>query len=277
MPLTSGCRRSYRRRASTATRISGRKAYGPEQLGRSDEFAQRRGPAVRLHDDRGAWQTVYVSLANSDGMVTHCGDPRNAFELLSLRERMRDWRFYDRFRTDTDAPARQRQVGTTTPVLASDGADLSAAVQTILEIGDADAFHAMADEAFPGLRVALEETDGVFSLVMRQHGLLRLLQAAELSDGTLRYLLLVAALLSPRPPDLPVLKAPERSLHPDLLPSLARLVAEGARRSRAILVTHSAPLVDALADTSTPVVLEKRFGETLVRDGDPPPWTWSSR
>ena len=49
---------------------------------------------------------------------------------------------------------------------------------------------------------------------MRQHGLLRLLRAAELSDGTLRYLLLVAALLTPRPPPLLVLNEPETSLHP---------------------------------------------------------------
>jgi len=49
---------------------------------------------------------------------------------------------------------------------------------------------------------------------MHQHGLLRPFRAGELSDGTLRYLLLVAALLSPRPPSLMVLNEPETSLHP---------------------------------------------------------------
>ena len=248
-----------------------------ERLGRANEFAQRRGPAVRLRDDRGVWQAVHSGLASFDSMVTHCGDPRDAFELLHLRERMRGWRFYDQFRTDADAPARQHQVGTYTPVLAVDGADLAAAVQTIFEVGDADAFHATVDDAFPGSRVAVEEADGVFSIVMRQHGLLRPLRTGELSDGTLRYLLLVAALLSPRPSSLLVLNEPERSLHPDLLPSLARLVAEGGRRSQIILVTHSAPLLDALAGACTRVVLEKAFGETVVRDADPPPWTWPSR
>ena len=60
---------------------------------------------------------------------------------------------------------------------------------------------------------------------MSQPGLLRPLKAAELSDGTLRYLLWIAALLSPRPPELLVLNEPETSLHPDLLPALARLIA----------------------------------------------------
>ena len=72
---------------------------------------------------------------------------------------------------------------------------------------------------------------GYFEIEMRQHGLLRSLDAAELSDGTLRYLLLVAALLSPRPPPLMILNEPETSLHPDLLPPLARLIAKASRQS----------------------------------------------
>ena len=67
---------------------------------------------------------------------------------------------------------------------------------------------------------------------MQQHGLLRPLKAAELSDGTLRYLLWVAALLTPRPPGLLVLNEPETSLHPDLLPALARLIAHAASDRR---------------------------------------------
>ncbi len=82
---------------------------------------------------------------------------------------------------------------------------------------------------------------------MRQHGLLRPLRAAELSDGTLRYLLLVAALLSPRPPSLMVLNEPETSLHPDLLPPLARLIALASSRSQIIIVTHAQLLADEIA------------------------------
>ena len=55
---------------------------------------------------------------------------------------------------------------------------------------------------------------------MQQHGLLRPLERRRAVDGTLRYLLWVAALLTPRPPGLLVLNEPETSLHPDLLPAL---------------------------------------------------------
>ncbi len=66
-----------------------------------------------------------------------------------LRERMREWRFYDHLRTDRDAPARRPQVGTYTPVLASDGADLAAAIRTIVEIGDPEELDETIAAAFP--------------------------------------------------------------------------------------------------------------------------------
>jgi predicted ATPase len=114
---------------------------------------------------------------------------------------------------------------------------------------------------------------------MQQQGLLRPLKAAELSDGTPRYLLPVAALLSPRPPGLMILNEPETSLHPELLPPLARLIAATSKRSQIVPVSHASPLVSALdAEAgSRQIVLEKHLGETLVRDHEPPPWTWPSR
>jgi predicted ATPase len=60
-----------------------------------------------------------------------------------------------------------------------------------------------------------------------------------LSDGALRYLLLTAALLTPRPPTLLVLNEPETSLHPDLSPALARLIASASPHSQLIVVTHT--------------------------------------
>jgi predicted ATPase len=108
---------------------------------------------------------------------------------------------------------------------------------------------------------------------------LRPLRSAELSDGTLRYLLLVAALLTPRPPKLLVLNEPETSLHPDLLPALAQLIASAAERAQIIVVSHAAALVEALAETDdcTVFTLRKEHGETIVDDCDRPPWSWPSR
>ena len=249
-----------------------------EKLSRANLFAERRGPGVRIRGDSGEWRQVMTGLAAFDSMMTHCADPRSAPELLVLRERMREWRFYDHFGTDRDAAPRRPQVGTYTPVLASDGADLAAAVQTILEIGDSGAFEtAVADAPF-GAKVIIERVGSQFELRMRQHGLLRELKAAELSDGTLRYILLVAALLTPRPPKLMILNEPESSLHPDLIAPLARLIASSARRSQIIAVSHSAALVAALEEQgATQIVLEKRLGETQLLNDPGSVWNWPVR
>lgn len=117
---------------------------------------------------------------------------------------------------------------------------------------------------------------------MEQHGLLRPLSAAELSDGTLRYLLWIAALLTPRPPALMVLNEPETSLHPDLLAALARLIGQAAKRSQIVVVTHAPRLIAALAEQPGchSITLEKSFGETTIsgiREMDLPAWNWPAR
>jgi predicted ATPase len=245
-------------------------------------LVDRHGVALRTRDEAGDWQTVPQPVASFDSMMTEFADPRSAPEMITVREQIRSWRFYDHFRTDADAAARLPQIGTHTPVLSNDGADLAAALQTIREIGDPVALDAAIDDAFPGSRLDIDTHDGRFEVVMQQHGLLRPLKGAELSDGTLRYLLLVAALLTPRPPALLVLNEPETSLHPDLLPALARLIARACAHSQVLVVSHAARLIAALEreEASQSIVLEKHFGATRITDADErdiPAWKWPVR
>ncbi|TWD88597.1 putative ATPase [Variovorax beijingensis] len=245
------------------------------------QLVDRKGAALRLREGKG-WQAIGRPIPAFASMMTEYADPQAAPEMLALREQMRSWRFYDHFRSDADAPARQPQLGTRTPVLANDGADLAAALQTIREIGDGEALDRAVDDAFPGARVEVRAIEDRFETLMHQHGLLRPLTAAELSDGTLRYLLWIAALLTPRPPALLVLNEPETSLHPDLLPALGRLIAQAARGSQVIVVSHAARLIAALEDSGElqSVVLEKRFGETRIANLDMseiPHWAWPAR
>jgi predicted ATPase len=245
-------------------------------------LVDRRGLLVRVRNDDGTWRLITDNLSGFDSLMTQVADPRNAPEMLVLRESIRAWRFYDHFRTDADAPARWPQIGTRTPILGNDGADLAAAVQTICEIGDPEELVAAVTDAFPGSTLSVATDAGRFELLMQQHGLLRPLTAAELSDGTLRYLLWIAALLTPRPPALMVLNEPETSLHPDLLAPLARLVAKTAKRSQIVVVTHSPRLITALFEQPGchSVALEKTFGETTVSGlsaKDLPGWNWPAR
>jgi len=140
-------------------------------------------------------------MKNGRMLLAELGEPERFPELFALRERMRQWRFYDGFRTDAESPLRQPRVSVQTGALSHAGYDLAAALQTIIEIGDGPALHAAVEDAFPGSSLEiLDSGDARLQVGLRVEGLLRPLTAQELSDGTLRYLCLLAALMSPRSP-----------------------------------------------------------------------------
>lgn len=243
-------------------------------------LTERRGPMVRVRIDDG-WRTLERPLAEWESMLAEFGDPDATPELLGLRGTLRDWRFYDAVRTDAVAPARQAAIGTRTPILASDGADLAAALRTIQEQEPTPRLATAVDRALPGSRVEIEDRGGRFALLLRQPGLLRPLEAEELSDGTLRYLVWAAALLSTRPAAFLALNEPETSLHPGVIPALAELLVDASTESQIVVVSHSTALVEALESAGATVHrLEKTGGETrLAGQGilDAPRWVWPAR
>jgi len=100
--------------------------------------------------------------------------------------------------------------------------------------------------------------------------------ATRLSDGTLRYLCLLAILCHPAPPPVVCIEEPELGLHPDVLPTLADLMKEASDRCQLIVTTHSDVLVDAMTDQPEAVLVAEKHeaGTTLTRlDADKlKPW-----
>ncbi|WP_319929781.1 AAA family ATPase [Xenorhabdus santafensis] len=245
----------------------------------ASSLVERRGNSIKIRDGR-QWKVVSQHVPVYGSMFDWLADPTAVPEVFHVREMIRNWRFYDHFRTDKDAPARQTQLGTRTPILHPDGRDLAAALQTIIEIGDPNALYQAIDDAFPGCRLeVISHHDGRFSLAFHQKGLLRPLSGTELSDGTLRFILWVAALLTPRPPELMVLNEPETSLHPDLLPALARLILRASQHSQVWVISHANRLVNSLIHTPNcqHIELEKELGQTKIRGQgilDAPAWHW---
>jgi predicted ATPase len=103
--------------------------------------------------------------------------------------------------------------------------------------------------------------------------------ATRLSDGTLRYLCLLAILCDPNPPPLVCLEEPELGLHPDILPRIADLLIEASQRMQLIVTTHSEIIVDALTEHPEAVVVcEKHQGQTQMRRlGREPLQAWLER
>lgn len=251
------------------------------QLRPASVLVDRRGQSVRVRDASGEWDDAVIRIPSYDGMLTHVADPQRAPEIFRIREFMRSWRFYDHFRVDAMSPIREPHLATRTPVLSNDGRDLASALQTIREIGDVTALNHTIEDAFPGSSLCITPFDRHLTFSLKQPGLSRPLSAAELSDGTLRYLLWAAALLTPRPATLTVLNEPETSLHPDLLPSLARLIVNASAHSQLWVVSHSPRLITALhQENCADIRLTKKAGETVIDGQDilsKPSWHWPQR
>ena len=235
--------------------------------------------ATRVRD--GAWRTLDQPLMPYETILTDLAEGDTGPELLGLRRTLSGWRFYDHFPTDRNAAVRTPQIGTRTQTLAHDGADLAAVWATIHDAGRGAGLDREVERAFPGSSVRVVGQDGQLRLLMQQPGLLRPLETSELSDGTLRYLLLCAALLPVYPGPMIVLNEPESSLHPDLIAPLARLIAAASEATQVVVVTHSTALASALesAGTLTHRLESSPAGTRVVGQGtlDRPPWHWGSR
>ena len=244
-------------------------------------LAERRSLAVKVRDADGSLTMSDWRVRDSESLLATLASPTETPELFALRESARRWRFYDQLRSDSAAPARRPGPVSFTPVLDSEGANFPGAIATVLGVGDEARLRRAVSTAFDGSRIELDsDAYGVARVCLTQPGLRRSITAAELSDGTLRFLLLATALLSPRPPELLVLNEPEASLHPSLLPALAELIQNAAQHSQIIVVTHAEPLVRALRPEATCIELEKEAGATQVlgRDRfDAPLWRWPKR
>ena len=116
-------------------------------------------------------------------------------------------------------------------------------------------------------RISVNLDGGTVQTYIYERGMSSPIPAARLSDGTLRYLCLLAILYHPTPPPLICLEEPEIGLHPDLISGLAKMLKEASQRTQLIVTTHSDLLVSKFSDTPEAVVVCERTpdGTSLER------------
>ncbi len=208
---------------------------------------ERKGPMVALRNEDGAREVHKAAVLSSETALAAFRDAARYPEIELVRRELLEWRLYHDFRTDEASPIRQPCHAITTPTLSSDGRDLAAVLATLFVIReDTVDLAAAIEDAFPGARLRAFDEGSWCRLEMQFPDMPRPFGAHELSDGTLKYLCLLGALMGYRLPSLIALNEPEASLHPSLLPPLARLIAHAAQRTRIWIVTHSEALADAL-------------------------------
>ena len=173
-------------------------------------------------------------------------------EIAVVRQELSNWRFFHGFRTDADSALRRPCRAITSPMLASNGANLAAVFATLRHIRqDTLDLDTAVDLAFPGAELVVSgpEEFATFGIIFPETPK-RTFWAHELSDGTLQFMALMGALLSYRLPPFIALNEPETSLHPSLLPALARTIVKAAERAQVWVVTHSQALADAITAES---------------------------
>jgi len=230
--------------------------------------AQRTASLVKIRAGQGALEALPLPFHSPESILSEIRDGARFPVLAATRETLQEWRFYHHFRTDAESPMRSPQIGSRSPVLSHDGTNLAATWKTLAEAGRTADLDEAIDGAFPGCEWRAVDDQDRFQIQLLRPGLQRWLDASELSDGTLRYFCLCAALLTPRPPSLLVINEPETSLHPCLLAPLAEVVAKVSAETQLVIVTHSEVLAELIAERAEGKVrrLVTYEGETRLEE-----------
>lgn len=201
-------------------------------------------------------------LVDSESIFSQVkGSPEYAY-LGTLRDLVEKWTFYHEFRTDALSPLRRPILGSYAPRLSESGDNLAAIFHLIRNTELQEPFERIFSAAFPDSRLL---GDGSHFTVCIE-GLERPMSAAELSDGTLKFLCLIAACYGFRPAPLIAFNEPEASLNPAVLLPLADALADASINSQLWITTHSEVLTKALTDRldCRPILLTKENGETML-------------
>ena len=240
------------------------------QAGQADPYfyyRYRQGhPVVNLRD-QGQRQLTHVSLDHDRFILAQLRDADNYPELAWVARNYDRIRLYREWTFGRHAVFRDRQIADgRNDVLEEDFSNLGlflnrlktrqpAAARAILN-GLADLYDGITE-----FNVLIQ--DGSVQVFFTEGDFV--IPATRLSDGTLRYLCLLAILCDPDPPPLICIEEPELGLHPDVLPKLADHMLEASKRTQLIVTTHSDVLVDAMSEHPEAVVVcEKHHGSTKM-------------
>ena len=212
-------------------------------------------------------ESTEFNLPGHQSVFTLLKDPVNQPEITRLGETFSRIRLYRDLHVGREAPVRfPQKPDFPNDVLTEDGRNLALVLNRLDRSPDVKRrFLEALRNLYAGLSDFHVNIEYGTVQVFIQEGNVSI-PATRLSDGTLRYLCLLAVLCDPDPPPLVCIEEPELGLHPDILPDLAGLLRDASERCQLIVTTHSDTLVDALTETPESVVIcEKHDGRTRMK------------
>ncbi|HEY3738403.1 MAG TPA: AAA family ATPase [Bryobacteraceae bacterium] len=243
-----------------------------EDSGAHRHYDYKRGD-VHLFSALGAGTRFMAGKVHPDrSILTQVRDPENYPALASLERAYDGFRLFRNWQFGPTASLRQPQsVSLRDDFLAEDGCDNLAMVLSNLPGKAKSQLTESLKKLYEGIdRISPQKVGAAIQLFLREAGD-RQIRATRLSDGTLRYLCLLAILLHPDPPPFVAIEEPELGLHPDVIQHVATLLIDASRRTQLVVTTHSRRLIDELGDLPDSVVVcEKHDGESTFErlDGE---------
>ncbi len=236
------------------------------------KFLERvRNTAVFFDEDERKFTTPPEFVSEEESLLSLASGPFiNNHYIPPFQRALASIAIYHDLHTNKDAIIRQPAISRLEKRVDPDGQNLISVLHT-LYTGDRDfkkdinaAMQAAFGDDFDEL-VFPPAADQKIQLRIRWKSLKREQSAADLSDGTLRFLFLLTVLASPSPAPIIAIDEPETGLHPAMLPIVAEYAADAATRSQVIMTTHSPQFLDAFKEVSpTTTVARWENGETTL-------------
>jgi predicted ATPase len=233
----------------------------------------RQKMSARIFDEnRKEWIAPEESLLEEETLLSQTAGPFTINQHIPLfRQQLTEWRVYHDMDVSPSAGLRQPAVARLEKRVDPDGQNLISVLHT-LYTGDRDfkkdidlAMRAAFGDDYDEL-VFPPAADQRIQLRVRWKSLRREQTAADLSDGTLRFLFLLTVLASPTPAPLIAIDEPETGLHPSMFPIVAEYAQDAAERAQVILTTHSPQFLDAFEDILPTTTVAKWInGETVLK------------
>lgn len=225
------------------------------------DFRQERGNASLQGRD-----VPTADLSTSQSILSQIKDPLKQPALTSLGRFYSAIRLYRTWTFGPRSPSRTEQSAHLRHDYLDDGCPNLAVVLGAFPIAIKNRISAELGSVYDGiigLNIATVGGGNVRLFLVEEGD--REIPATRLSDGTLRYLSLLAILLHPNPPPLVAIEEPELGLHPDIIPKIAALLVEASQRMQLVVTTHSRMLVDALSDQPESIIVcSKEAGQTKM-------------
>ena len=226
-----------------------RRSYGTADLGRPLGIVERRKTG-----------RTPVPIQAPESVLSQLKNPLDTTPITQVGRHFEQMRIFREFRTGAASPARLGISTSAAKEVLSDGGDNLALVLNKLDVANVHAriqkYLRRFCERFEDVKVDVGE--GLARILLREAGMAEMLSGIRMSDGTLKFLALLAALFDPQPPPLVCIEEPEIGLHPDALQLVAGALVEASESTQLIVTTHSEALVDALTGRPEAVLVCER-------------------